>query len=348
MKILYAIQGTGNGHLTRALSMVPALQKIAEVDVLLSGTENELQLPFALTHRCFGLGFVFGKKGGIDYLGTYKKARTRRFLSEVRNLNLKGYHAVVSDFEPVSAWAASWQGVPCIGLSNQCALLSPAVPKAESPDLVGKLILKHYAPCNAYVGLSYQAYGPHVHTPLIRRELRGAPVSHGGPIVVYLPAVADTKLITHLQRFLQDEFLVFSKTALAASQHKNVRIEPLNRSLFEMSICRAAGVITAAGFGTTTEALFLGKKLLVVPQKHQFEQACNAAALCSMGVLVLKSLKAKHDERIVQWLSAAPPSAVDYPDNADAVAADVVGSYHLMDDRFTTYITQEQYQLKRA
>ena len=37
MKILYAIQGTGNGHLSRAIDVIPALKKIGQVDVLVSG-----------------------------------------------------------------------------------------------------------------------------------------------------------------------------------------------------------------------------------------------------------------------------------------------------------------------
>ena len=41
MKILYAIQGTGNGHLSRSMDIVPLLKKMGEVDVLVSGTQGE-------------------------------------------------------------------------------------------------------------------------------------------------------------------------------------------------------------------------------------------------------------------------------------------------------------------
>jgi UDP:flavonoid glycosyltransferase YjiC (YdhE family) len=46
MKILYAVQGTGNGHLSRAMDIVPLLRKKAEVDVLVSGIQGDLKLPF--------------------------------------------------------------------------------------------------------------------------------------------------------------------------------------------------------------------------------------------------------------------------------------------------------------
>ena len=70
MKILYAIQGTGNGHITRSLSMIKELRNHFDVDVLISGTHNELQLPMEVNFSYKGLGFLFGKNGGINYKQT--------------------------------------------------------------------------------------------------------------------------------------------------------------------------------------------------------------------------------------------------------------------------------------
>ena len=39
MKILYAVQGTGNGHFSRAQDVIPLLKKKAQVDILVSGTQ---------------------------------------------------------------------------------------------------------------------------------------------------------------------------------------------------------------------------------------------------------------------------------------------------------------------
>ena len=36
MKILYAIQTTGNGHLARAQSIIPRLKEIANIDIITS------------------------------------------------------------------------------------------------------------------------------------------------------------------------------------------------------------------------------------------------------------------------------------------------------------------------
>ena len=44
MKILYAIQGTGNGHLSRARDIIPALQNKGDLDILVSGTQADVDL----------------------------------------------------------------------------------------------------------------------------------------------------------------------------------------------------------------------------------------------------------------------------------------------------------------
>ncbi len=87
MKILYGVQGTGNGHITRAMTLIPILKKYATVDVLLSGFSYDLSLPFPVTYQFKGLSFCFGKKGGIDYFKTYKKNKLKRFLNEVKQLD---------------------------------------------------------------------------------------------------------------------------------------------------------------------------------------------------------------------------------------------------------------------
>ena len=46
MKILYAVQGTGNGHLSRAKEIYSILNNRVEVDVLISGTQYEIDFDF--------------------------------------------------------------------------------------------------------------------------------------------------------------------------------------------------------------------------------------------------------------------------------------------------------------
>ena len=124
MKILYAIQGTGNGHLSRARDIVPLLKQKADVDVLISGIQVDIEAPFDIDYKYKGLSFIFGKKGGIDLISTYRKANTLNLLREIKALPVEKYDLVLNDFEPVSAWAARFKKIPCISLSHQSAVIS--------------------------------------------------------------------------------------------------------------------------------------------------------------------------------------------------------------------------------
>ena len=83
MKILYAIQGTGNGHLSRARDIIPILEKKGDVDILVSGIQADVDLPHAITYKFHGLSFIFGKKGGVDIAATYRKSNVQKLFKEI-------------------------------------------------------------------------------------------------------------------------------------------------------------------------------------------------------------------------------------------------------------------------
>ena len=70
MNILYAIQGTGNGHLARAQDIVPQLEKFGKLDLFVSGAQADIALPFSVKYKSKGLSFYFGKSGGINFFKT--------------------------------------------------------------------------------------------------------------------------------------------------------------------------------------------------------------------------------------------------------------------------------------
>ena len=121
MKILYAIQGTGNGHVSRAREIVPLLQQHGEVDLLISGTQVDVKLSQEIKYNFHGFSFVFGKKGGVDHYKTWLNMNLFRFRKDMKRLPLKEYNLIVNDFEPVSAWACKLQGIECVSLSHQAA-----------------------------------------------------------------------------------------------------------------------------------------------------------------------------------------------------------------------------------
>jgi uncharacterized protein (TIGR00661 family) len=324
MRILYAIQGTGNGHISRARDIVPVLQKNHEVDLLISGTQAEVEFPFPVKYRFNGLGFVFGAKGGIDLMETYKKNYIRVLLSEINNLPVHEYDLVVNDFEPVSAWACYLSGVRCISVSHQAAVLNKKAPQPKDVDIIGKAILKNYAPANAKYGFHFRSYDEQIYTPVIRAQVRNQEVENLGHFTVYLPSYDDQRILKVLKLCGNVRWQVFSKHNSIKMDLGNITIQPINNEAFITSMATCEGVICGAGFETPAEALFMRKKLLVIPMKGQYEQLCNAAALKEMGVPVLKTFKAGNSEKIVEWIENGEVIEVDYPDNTEEIINNIL------------------------
>jgi len=331
LNILYAIQGTGNGHLSRARDIIPVLQNKGNLDLLISGTQADVDLPYDIRYRFNGLSFIFGKKGGVDLVETYKRGDIRRLLMEIRQLKLEEYDIVINDFEPVSAWACYLKNKPCISLSHQAAVLGKKAPKPKSQDLIGKMTLKNYAPTTAQFGFHFDRYDDFTFTPVIRQEIRDQKLANKGHFTVYLPSYDDKKIINVLSELSDTEWQVFSKHTKKDYRTKNVSVYKINNEQFIQSMVNSTGVLCGAGFETPAEALYLKKKLIVIPMKNQFEQHCNAAALKSMGVPVLKNLKKKHLPKIKEWIDSGQVISVDYPDNTEEII-DLILSKHINED----------------
>jgi uncharacterized protein (TIGR00661 family) len=86
----------------------------------------------------------------------------------------------------------------------------------------------------------------------------------------------------------------------------------------------SAGVLCGAGFETPAEAMFLGKKLMVIPMKKQYEQHYNAAALRNLGVPVLKNIKNKRLYKIREWVESNHKVEMEYPDTTGKAIEEAV------------------------
>lgn len=321
MKILYAIQGTGNGHLSRAEDVIPILQQYGDLDLFVSGAQADIKLPYAVKYKSKGLSFYFGKRGGIDFLRTFKKNSSKEVLKEIKKFPVEKYDLVINDFEPISSWACHKKEIPCVALSHQSAMLSPKTPRPKKFDPLGDWILKNYAPANAHVGFHFDKFDDWIYTPVIRSEIRNLTVQNKEHYTVYLPSYDDRKLLPLLARIPNIRWHIFSKHAKKAYHLGKLSVYPVNKEEFAASMTSAKGILCGAGFETPAEALYLRKKLLVVPMKSQFEQHCNAAALKQMGVPVVKKMKKKHLDKVTEWIESNTIIDVDYPDvTAQAVA----------------------------
>ena len=188
MKILYALQATGNGHICRAQKMVPALRQFAEVDILTSGTESDVTLGFPVPYQYAGFSFVFGKHGGIQWFQSFFRNNFIRLFKAIRTVPVSKYDLVINDFEPVTAWACKRQQVACVAMSHQFALLFD-VPKPAFVPAIARWILQRYAPATKGEGFHCKRYDPTIFFPIIRDTIRNQKTSNKNCYTVYVPAV---------------------------------------------------------------------------------------------------------------------------------------------------------------
>ena len=326
MKVLYSIQATGNGHVSRANEIIPLLEKKCELDILLSGTQADVGLNHFIKYNRKGLSFIFGKKGGVDLYKTLQQMQSKKFLSEIKNLPVEEYDLVINDFEPISAWACKIKNIPCIAMSHQFAVLQKNAPKPTTTDFFAKMILKYYAPCKTGVGFNFKSDGATIFTPVIRSEVRNAAIQNLGHYTVYLPAYDDKKLIGFFSGLKKIQWQIFSKHTKKSYQQGNCWIRPVSTVNFTASFVSCEGIVCGAGFETPAEALQMGKKVLIIPMKHQYEQHCNAAAAQELGVPVIKSLKKKHYHKVENWLNEKNNLQINFPNETDRII-DLVLSY---------------------
>jgi uncharacterized protein (TIGR00661 family) len=306
MNILYGIQGTGHGHISRAREIIPLLTELADVDVLISGYNCNMNLEDISVSHKRGISLAYDANGSVSYLKTALQIKPVTFLRDVHSLDIKKYSLVISDYEPVSAWAAINKKVPSIALSHQASFLSEKSPRPKHRSLFAEQILKNFAPSKRAIGFHFRRYDSFIEPPIIRTDVLNMETSAGSHVTVYLPAFDHETLISVFQQFPSIEWHLFSPLCEQRYEDKNIIVNPVGNLPFLKSLKSGMGVVTSAGFETCAEAMFLGKKLLVIPIRNQYEQLCNAAALEQTGIHVIKNIDSSFTNKVQKWIDEAP------------------------------------------
>ena len=314
MKIFYGIQGTGNGHITRGRIMARELQAAnLEVTYLFTGRPQDKFFDMEIFNgHQWREGLTFNThRGKINHLKTVLQSKPFNFLKDIRQLDLSDYDLVICDFEPVTAWAARRQNKKTIGISHQYAFRHN-IPRAGS-DPVSKAVLRNFAPVDLSIGLHWHHFDqpilpPVIETPFVSEQIQK------NKIVIYLPFEDQQYIIQLLAPLKNFEFFIYSPDA-TPSYHAHIHCKPLSLTGFQRDLSDCAGIICNAGFELASEALQLGKKLLVKPVHAQMEQASNAAALSVLGYgHMMPTVDAM---RIEQWLYEDKALRVAYPNTAN-------------------------------
>lgn len=325
MKILYALQGTGNGHVARARDLVPRFAQYGEVDVLLSGKQSEIDLGFPVKYRPFGLSMVYNKHGAVSYWRSLWSNKFLRFVVDVFKLPVQEYDLVVIDFESVASYACLLRGVKALQLSHQAAYLSDLTPRPDRRILHWEWVLKYMSPATFKIGFHFENYDEFILPPIIREEIREMDVIDNGHYTVYLSAYGTEEQVHYLNQFPEERFEVFIKNGEIGS-YGNCVVHRADVDLFKESFRTCRGLITGGGFEAPAEAMYMGKKLLISPIKGQYEQACNAACAQNLGVQVFEDLAKANEQVFRDYFRSVTPEKIDWPNYAEDLVAQIIAN----------------------
>jgi uncharacterized protein (TIGR00661 family) len=309
MKILYGVQGTGNGHIARTKALLPELKKSGvHIDFVFSGRKQEdfFDMQEFGQYRLFSGLTLFCYRGRMQLLKTITKNNLVRFVLDIIRLDISSYDLVISDFEPITSWSAKLHNVDCIELSHQSAF-NYDIPK-EKGYFFSKILMKIFSPNKTKVGFHYHHFNQPILPPLITRS--SETTQNKKKIVVYMGFEELKDVVKLVEPFSDFEFSIFAKVEKSKTIG-HIKINPLSHEEFHLQLNKCEGVICNAGFELSSEALHMGKKLLVKPVDGQYEQLCNVVALEKLG----KGMSMTNlDQNILkEWLNTELPEPINYP-----------------------------------
>ena len=315
LRVLFAVQGEGRGHMTQALALAAMLRRRGHaVAGAIVGTDRWGDVP-RFFRRGLGApvetiespGFVSGAQGRIRPAATLMRA-LRRSAEVGRSLDritavmdrvepdvvvnfyegLVGAHALLRGVDvPTVAvghqWMAGHRDYPLLPGQPAQRLAMQAYTALAGAGASSRLALSFYDASDVPAS-SPGGTGIRVTPPLLRDGLFAlADRPRDGSILVYL-----------MEPRMAPALTAWSDRRPDVRLHVFAPIEPHDHSaaltfhglsgrafLERMSVARA--VVCTAGFETVSEAMWLGAPLLMVPTPGHYEQRCNAADAVSAG-----------------------------------------------------------------
>ncbi len=335
MRIFYGVQGTGNGHITRARVMAKKLYT--------AGFDVTFQFTGRPEHKYFDMdvfeqfqfkeGLTFNtNKGQVSYLKTAIEAKPMVFYKDVKSLDFSEFDLILCDYEPITAWAGKKQKKQVIGVGHQYAF-DHEIPRVKT-DPLADVIMRNFAPVDVGIGLHWHHFGQPILPPII--ETLPVPKDiKKDKIVVYLPFEDPNDVVEYLEPFKEYEFHLYAATPLKRS-FEHIIHHPLSREGFHQDLKNCVGIISNAGFELASESLQMGKKILAKPLHSQMEQLSNAEALSQLGygdTMIDLSTQA-----IAKWLEKDQSVQVNYPDVAQILVDWIKQGMEKIDQEFIKFV----------
>ncbi len=293
MRIVYGVAGEGYGHSSRALTVIPFLQKLGHEVIVLTykNAYDALKDKFKVI-KIHGIGLVFADKklsqsGTVAYNiknlpKNFFKYKEFQWILDKFNPDL-----FITDYEPISYLLSIAAAKPVISIGNHQAMefYDVDVPLEYKKDYYMVLgITKGLTPKADYFIISFfeklKTGNKTMITvpPIVRDDVRKLKPNKKDKILVYLNNAEHVLKV--LEKIKGEKFIVYGLD----KKEKYGNIELKTRESFLKDLEESKAIIATAGFSLMSEALYLRKPLLAIPLEGQFEQMFNALYLKKSGM----------------------------------------------------------------
>ena len=321
VKILYGIQGTGNGHISRSLLVIDELAKrigAENIDILISGNNYTLPIPYPIKYQLDGITFTYGKGGKISLFKSIKNLHFKRLKKDIDAIDFTVYSFIITDQEPISAWGAKRNKIPSIGIGNVYALEDTKMKRLFVHKYMTKIFQKLYCPVKNKVVFDIAKQAESSFYPMINEEIKSLKVKNHAFTLVYLLSYSLDELIAVLSHYklISFTFVIYSKEVNAPIHFKNLYIKPIAKKSFTKDLMNCRNIISTAGFQTISEAIYAQKNILLIPINGQPEQKANAVMLKKFDIKYIRKLQVR---KIEKWLLFQVPMKTKITDDKEAL-----------------------------
>ena len=296
-RILYSVCGEGMGHAIRGKVLLNHLTQNNEVHIFASDRAYHfLASQFDNVYEIGGFNTVYENnkvqnmktfiKGMKDLPGDLKNS-LRLMYSVAKAVKPQ---IIISDFEFYANLLSKILRLPLLSLDNMHVLTQASldVPhKYRTERIAADGVVRSFIQLPTRYLITSYYYPPlknpkkaKYFPPVLRDEILNLRPYKGEHVLVYQTSESNLRLIETL-RDLEDEFIVYGFKKDETDQ--NLNFKNFNENDFFQDLAQARAVISNGGFTLISEALYLGKPVLSIPVKKQFEQILNAIYLDRLG-----------------------------------------------------------------
>jgi uncharacterized protein (TIGR00661 family) len=338
MRILYGVNGEGMGHATRSRVVIDELLKRHDVRVVASGAAfRYLSQTLPRVDEVFGPTFAI-TDGEIQRFATViqnLKAIRRELPHTVREWMARVHEwrpqVVITDFEPLAAIYARSSRAPLIAVDNinmidRCRHDEEIVGAEREDFRIARAVTNRMVGgATEYIVTTF--FEPPITRPrttlvppIVRPEIESAVSERGDHLLVY--ASDDPDLLDAL-RDCGVPCRVYGMRGGPAEDEVEGNIErrPRSNDGFVEDLRTSMGVIAGGGFSLLSEAVYLGKPVLAIPLRGQFEQLMNARYLERSGYgLCAERVSREVIERFLGGIDGFERNLAGYQQDGNTVA----------------------------